>query len=400
MNIFVINSGSSSIKYQLFKMPDINPVCSGLVERIGLEGSAITHKIFKSDGEKIIKKAINLADHAAGLKEVARLLTDKETGVINDPAAIAAVGHRIVHGGAAFSEATIITEDVKEKIKDLFTIAPLHNPLNYTGIEVAEKIFSKAIQVAVFDTAFHQTMPEKAFLYAIPSALSKDFDIRVYGFHGISHKYVSEHAIKYLQNPAAKIITIHLGNGCSITAVNAGKSIDTSMGFGPLSGLIMGTRSGDIDPSVIFHLADVLGYDVDKIKTLLNKQSGMLGLTGSSDMRDILKAIAQGSEQAKLAYEMYAYRIKKYIGSYAAVMNGLDAIVFTAGVGENDANIRQLVCDDMRFVGIELDKEKNKERSTDIREINSNLSAVKVLVVPTNEELEIAQQTFELMNNE
>lgn len=398
MNIFVVNAGSSSIKYQLFKMPSKKFVCAGVVERVGLKDSVITHKVFKEDHEEVIKNTIDLPDYEAGLKEVARLLTDKNTGVIQNPEEIEAVGHRVVHGGESFAETVVITPAVKEEIKKLFPLAPLHNPANYKGIEVAEKIFTKAKQVAVFDTAFHQTMPEKAFRYAIPQTFYTDFHIRVYGFHGTSHKYVSEQTAIYLNNPKAKIITIHLGNGCSIAAVNAGKSIDTSMGFGPLNGLIMGTRSGDIDPSVIFHLADELGYNVEQVKALLNKQSGMQGLTGFSDMRDISKAI-EGNKQAELAYEMYAYRIKKYIGSYAAVLNGLDAIVFTAGVGENDANIRKLVCANMNYLGIHLDEEKNNIRSGTIREINTDTSPVKVLVVPTNEELEIAQQCFNLLSD-
>ncbi|MCW3081194.1 MAG: acetate kinase [Segetibacter sp.] len=380
-------------------MPSKNPVCSGLLDRIGLSGSTITHRVFIGDEKKVIKKSLSLSDHEAGLKEVAALLTDKESGVIKDPEEISVAGHRVVHGGESFAATVVINEAVKEEIKKLFPLAPLHNPANYMGIEVAEKIFTKAVQVAVFDTAFHQTMPEKAFRYAIPQSFYKDLRIRAYGFHGTSHKYVSERAAEYLHNDAAKVVTIHLGNGCSMAAVDAGKSIDTSMGFGPLSGLVMGTRSGDIDPSVIFHLVDEVGYDLDKVKALLNKQSGMQGLTGFSDMRDISIAIAAGDREAEMAYEMYAYRIKKYIGSYAAVLNGLDAIVFTAGVGENDANIRKCICANLDFLGIKLDEEKNSQQSTGLREINANNARVKILIVPTNEELEIAQQCYELLNN-
>jgi acetate kinase len=397
MNIFVVNSGSSSIKYQLFKMPFEEPICSGLVERIGLDGSAITHKVFVDEKETVIEKSIFLPDHEAGLKAVAALLTDKEKGVIQNPEDIDVVGHRVVHGGETFAATTIITQEIKEEIKKLFPLAPLHNPANMMGIEVAEKIFFEAKQVAVFDTAFHQTLPEAAFRYAIPRSFYTDLRIRAYGFHGTSHKYVSAQAIKYLDDPAAKLITIHLGNGCSMAAIKAGKSLETSMGFGPLSGLVMGTRSGDIDPSVIFHLVDELGYDLDKVKALLNKESGMQGLTGFSDMRDILKAIEAGDREAEMAYEMYAYRIKKYIGAYAAVLNGVDAIIFTAGVGENDANIRMRVCKDMHYLGIHLDKEKNGVRSPGTRDISTNHSPVKILVVPTNEELEIAQQCYELL---
>jgi acetate kinase len=397
MNIFVVNSGSSSIKYQLFKMPSEKPVCSGLAERIGLENSIITHKIFINEEEKVIRRNVDLNDHEEGLKEITKLLTDAETGVIKKPAEIDVVGHRVVHGGESFAATTIITKKVKDKIQKLFPLSPLHNPANFLGIEVAEKIFTKAKQVAVFDTAFHQTLPEKAFRYAIPKSFYTDLHIRAYGFHGTSHKYVSERAVEYLSKPDAKLITIHLGNGCSMAAVKNGKSADTSMGFAPLNGLVMGTRSGDIDPSIIFYLVNQLGYDPEQVNNVLNKRSGMLGLTGFSDMRDIGKAVQEGNKEAELALEMYAYRIKKYIGSYAAVLNGLDAIVFTAGVGENDVNTRRRICSGMQFFGIYLDEEKNEMHSTISREINTISSVVKILVIPTNEELEIAKQCYELM---
>lgn len=397
MNILVINSGSSSIKYQLFKIPAEQPICSGLIERIGLEDSVITHKTYINGAEKVLKRVLDLANHEAGMQEVGQLLTDIDSGVIQNPDEIEVVGHRVVHGGESFSETTIITEQVKQDIKKLFSLAPLHNPGHYMGIEVAEKIFTKAKQLAVFDTAFHQTIPAKAFRYAIPESFYKDYGIRVYGFHGTSHKYVSEKAAEYLQNQAAKLITIHLGNGCSMAAVNAGVCIDTSMGLGPLDGLIMGTRSGDIDPSVIFHLVSNLGYDLEQVNTLLNKRSGMLGLTGYSDMRDIRKQIEAGNDAAKLAYDMYAYRIKKYIGSYTAALGGLDAIIFTAGVGENDSFTRQLVCKDLEFLGITLDEEQNNKREEGIREINYPTGKTKVLVIPTNEELEIAKQCLEIL---
>lgn len=397
MNIFVVNAGSSSIKYQLFKMPSTKPICSGLVERIGLAEARITHTTFRDGQEQVIQRAAELPDHAAGLGEVAKLLTDPAIGVIQNPGEIEAVGHRVVHGGERFAATTVITPEVKADIKQLFPLAPLHNPANYLGVEVAEKTFSKAVQVAVFDTAFHQTMPAAAFRYALPTAFYTDLGIRVYGFHGTSHKYVAEQAGLYLQNPAAKLITVHLGNGCSITAVEAGKSVDTSMGFGPLSGLIMGTRSGDLDPSVIFHLVNQLGYDPEQVNNLLNKRSGMLGLTGFSDMRDITQAIAAGDPHADLAYDLYAYRIKKYIGAYVAALNGLDALVFTAGVGENDPLVRERVCRNLDFLGIAVDEEKNQRRAKEIREINPAAAKVKVLVVPTNEELEIARQCFALL---
>lgn len=397
MNIFVVNSGSSSIKYQLFSMPSQQPICSGLVERIGLENALIIHKVYKGEEEKVTELSLQLADHEAGLQEVGRLLTDPEFGVIHDPAEINVVGHRVVHGGESFAATTIITQAVKDQIKTLFALAPLHNPSNYLGIEVAEHIFSQAKQVAVFDTAFHQSMPERAFRYAIPNHLYTEQGIRAYGFHGTSHKYVAAQAADYLQNPAAKLITIHLGNGCSMTAVDAGRAIDTSMGFGPLSGLIMGTRSGDIDPSVIFHLMSQEGYTAEQVNKLLNKESGMRGLTGYSDMRDISEEIESGKPEAALAYELYAYRIKKYIGAYAAALNGLDAIIFTAGVGENDVRIRAQICREMDFLGIRLDGEMNRQHSRQLREINISDAGVKILVIPTNEELEIARQCYDLL---
>jgi len=397
MNIFVVNSGSSSIKYQLFKMPSPSPICSGLVERIGLENSIITHKVYTNGQEAVYQQTLNLPDHEAGLQEVRRLLADKEIGVIQNPDDIQVVGHRVVHGGESFAATTEVTEEVKAEIKKLISLAPLHNPANLLGIEVAEKIFTQARQVVVFDTAFHQTLPEKAFRYALPESFYTEHRIRVYGFHGTSHKYVAEQTSQYLEKPEAKIITIHLGNGCSMAAIAEGRAIDTSMGFGPLSGLIMGTRTGDIDASVVFHLVNQLGYSAAEVNNLFNKQSGMLGLTGHSDMRDIIKAIEAGDKAAALAYDMYAYRIKKYIGAYAAVLNGLDAIVFTAGVGENDALVREMVCRNLDYLGIRLDADNNKIRAKGIREINVPDARVKILIVPTNEELEIAQQCYELL---
>jgi acetate kinase len=327
------------------------------------------------------------------------LLTDKEIGVIQDPADIDAVGHRVVHGGESFAATTIITDEVKEKIKELFSLAPLHNPANYIGIQVAEKIFTKAKQIGVFDTAFHQTMPARAYRFAIPQSFYKENHIRAYGFHGTSHRYVSKQANAYLNNPNAKVITIHLGNGSSMAAVDAGKSIDTTMGFGPVGGLIMGTRSGDIDAAVIFHMIEQMGYSAKEVSDLLNKKSGMVGLTGMSDMRDIKALIDQGDKNADLAFDLYAYRIKKYIGAYAAALNGLDAIVFTAGVGENASDIRKRVCTDMQFLGIKMDEAKNEIRSSEIRAINTPESAVKILVIPTNEELEIVQQCYDLLKS-
>ena len=397
MNIFVINSGSSSIKYQLIKMPEAQLICSGLIDRIGLNNSSITHKIIRNKEEEVLKQTMEIDDHAAGLQEVAKLLTDEKHGVISNPDEIKIVGHRVLHGGEQFTATTVVTEDVKEEIKKLFPLGPLHNPANYTGIVVAEKIFTKATQVAVFDTAFHQTMPPKAFRYAIPKDLYTTHRIRVYGFHGTSHKYVSAKALEYLKNPEAKILTIHLGNGSSIAAVNKGKCVDTTMGLGPLTGLVMGTRCGDIDATVIFHMVNQLGYDINQVDNILNKKSGLLGLAGSSDMRDIKAEIEKGNKDAELAYNMYAYRIKKYIGAYAAALEGLDAIIFTGGIGENDDTMRKQSVHGLEFLGIELDEEKNKTRAKNLREINTANSKVKILVVPTNEELEIANQCYQLL---
>ncbi len=399
MNVFVINSGSSSIKYQLIRMPQANVVCSGLIDRIGLDGASIQHKIFRNGTEEVIKETLPLPDHAAGLRQVAKLLTDPTVGVISDPAEIEVVGHRVVHGGESFSKTSIITQDVKDKIRKLFPLAPLHNPPNYLGIEVAETIFTAAKQVAVFDTAFHQTMPPVAYRIAIPRQFYDEHGIRAYGFHGTSHKYVSEKAIQYLGLTSSRIVTVHLGNGCSMTAVKDGVCVDTSMGFGPMNGLIMGTRTGDIDQSIIFHLINQLKYPPEEVNVTLNKKSGMQGLTGYSDMRDVTREYRKGNEEAILAYEMYAYHIKKYIGSYAAVLNGLDAIVFTGGVGENDALTRKLTLANLENLGIKLDADKNDAPGKGIREINTEDSGVKVLVIPTNEELEIARQCFELLQN-
>ena len=397
MNVFVINSGSSSIKYQLIRMPQAAIICSGIVDRIASAESTIHHKTFLQDNEQSRKENISAGDHAAGLKHVARLLVDPEIGVVKDPSEIDVVGHPVVHGGESFSDTIIINEEVKEKIKKLFPLAPLHNPPNYLGIEIAEQIFSKAKQVAVFDTAFHQTMPPVAYRMAIPKTFYDEHGIRAYGFHGTSHKYVSGKALNYLQKSESKIITIHLGNGCSMSAVKNGVCIDTSMGLGPMNGLIMGTRAGDIDQSVIFHMVNHLGYSLEEVNTILNKKSGMLGLTGLSDMRDVKSEYKKGNNEAILAYNLYAYHIKKYIGAYTAILGGLDALVFTAGVGENDALTRKLSTDGLGYLGIYLDEEKNSEDRKDIREINAADAPVKLLIVPTNEELEIARQCFSLL---
>ena len=394
MNILVINAGSSSLKYQLFKMPVSKPVCSGLVERIGIEGSFIKHVINYGSEKKTIEKKLFIANHGDGLKQLFLMLAHPEHAVIDSPDDIAAVGHRVVHGGEHFSGATLITPEVKKQIKDLFSLAPLHNPVHYKCIEVAEQTFPLAKQIAVFDTAFHQSIPEEAYRFAIPEYYYKEHGMRVYGFHGTSHKYVSALAAKWLGKSDAKLISIHLGNGCSITAIKDGKSIDTSMGFGPLSGLMMGTRSGDIDPSVILHLMEHAGYTLEQLSTLLNKQSGLLGVGGSSDMRDIRKLVEEGSAEAILALKIYAYRIRKFIGAYAAVLNGLDAILFTAGVGENDSTMREAVCREMDYLNITMDPDKNIAYKGETLDISTAESKVKILVVPTNEEFEIASQCY------
>ncbi|SDH76481.1 acetate kinase [Flavobacterium omnivorum] len=397
MKIVILNSGSSSIKYQLINMPSNDVLCSGMIDRIGLETSNLT---YVTDTTKI-EENMPIANHKIGLEKIAQLLLDETVGVIKSTAEIDAVGHRVVHGGSAFSNTVIITAAVKDKIRQLFELAPLHNPANLEGIIVAEAIFSGAKQVAVFDTAFHQTIPVVAHKYAIPNYLLTENKIRLYGFHGTSHKYVSENAMQYLKqnvnNEGSNIITIHLGNGCSMTAIKEGKSIDHTLGFGPMNGLIMGTRSGDVDQSVIFYLVNTLGYSLEAVNTMLQKQSGMLGLTGYSDLRDIEANAENGNADCQLALAMNAYRIKKYIGSYTAVLNGLDAIIFTAGIGENSSYIRKLVCTDMEYFGIRLDESKNEIRSKAIREINTEDSKTKILVIPTNEEIEIANQVFELL---
>lgn len=392
MKILVINSGSSSIKFQLLQLPEEIVLCKGMADRIGAHSSELEFKTDKAE----IQQSLTLSNHQQGLQKIAELLLDKEVGVIGDKSDIKAVGHRVVQGGSFFTETTLINDRVKQEILNFADLAPLHNPPNYEGILVSEQLFPEAEQVAVFDTAFHQSIPEVANQYALPKQLYTEHDIQVYGFHGVSHQYVSSQAIDYLGLKQSKIITLHLGNGCSMTAVKDGQSIDHSMGFTPTNGLIMGSRSGDMDQGIIFHLVDKLGYTLDEVNTLVNKQSGLLGLTGYRDLRDIEKQAGQGNRDCQLAIEMSAYRIKKYIGAYAAAMNGLDAIVFTAGIGENSQLMRAKVCAGMDYFGIELDQEKNQQKLEDIQEISSADSAVKVLLVPTNEELAIAKEVYAL----
>ena len=394
MNILVLNAGSSSLKYQVIEMPSKHVKCVGLVERIGMEDAIFNHD---KNGEEY-HETMPILNHKIGLEKIADTLLDKKLGVINTVDEIEAVGHRVVHGGNKFSKTVIVTDDVKNSIRDLYDLAPLHNPANLTGIEIAETIFTKAKQIAIFDTSFHQTMPKVAYQYAIPTKYLEKHKIRAYGFHGTSHKYVSEKAIDYLKQENSKnIITIHLGNGCSMAAIKEGECIDTSLGLGPANGLVMGTRSGDIDHSVIFFLMKKLNKTAEQVSNLLQKQSGMKGLTGFSDLREITENAANGNAECQHALNLAAYRIRKYIGSYAAVLNGLDAIVFTAGIGENSAEMRKIACENLTFLGIELDKEKNKIRSKKIREIQSATSKVKILIIPTNEEIEIAKQSYRLL---
>lgn len=395
MKILVLNSGSSSIKFQLIEMPSEILLCSGLIERIGHKDAVINYKTDKVN----FHQTQSIETYNQGLRQMVELLLDSEKGVIQTTNEIEIIGHRVVHGGNSFSNTTLITSEVKDEIEKYCPLAPLHNPPNLEGIIVAEQLFPLAKQIAVFDTAFHQSIPEKAKKYAIPKKFFEEEGIQVYGFHGISHKYVSEKAIEFLALKTSKVITIHLGNGCSMTAVKDGLSVDHSLGFTPANGLIMGTRSGDIDHTIIFYLVNNLGYNLDEVNTLLTKQSGMLGLTGHSDLRDIITEAEKGNKDCILALEMNAYRIKKYIGAYIATMNGLDAIVFTAGIGENSSLIRKMVCEDMDFFGITLDSDKNERKSKEINEISDASSKVKVLVIPTNEEIEIAKQAYFLIVN-
>ena len=336
MNILVLNAGSSSLKYQLIEMPSQTVKCIGLIEKIGTEQAVFSHE---KNGIKKTKK-LSILNHTVGLKKITETLLDAKTGVIHTVDEIKAVGHRVVHGGSKFSKTVVVDKEVKKSIRALFDLAPLHNPLNLAGIEIAETIFTSAKQIAVFDTAFHQTMPKIAYQYAIKNSFLKTHKIRAYGFHGTSHKYVSEKAIEYIGKKSKNIISIHLGNGCSMSAIQEGKSIENSMGFAPMNGLIMGTRSGDIDPSVIFYLMNTLDKTKKEVYHLLNQESGMQGLTGYSDLREISEKAENGNEACKNALNLAGYRIRKFIGSYTAVLNGLDAIIFTAGIGENSSGFK------------------------------------------------------------
>lgn len=396
MKVLVINAGSSSLKYQLIDMTNESVLAKGLCDRIGIDGSFIKQTRGSEDAVVINKV---LKNHKDAIEAVIAALTDDKIGVIKSMSEISAVGHRIVHGGEKFNSSAVIDEKVMDAVRECIDIAPLHNPPNIIGIEACQAIMPNVPMVGVFDTTFHSTMPDYAYLYAIPYELYEKYGIRKYGFHGTSHKYVSERAAEILGKPLSdlKIITCHLGNGSSICAVNKGKSVDTSMGFTPLQGLAMGTRSGTIDPEVVTFLMDKEDLTLKGVSTLLNKKSGVLGISGvSSDFRDLHAAAEEGNKRAQLAIDIFCYGVKKFIGEYIAVMNGVDAIVFTAGVGENNTTARKQILDDMDFFGIKIDDEKNKTRGQEIN-ISAPDAKVQTLVVPTNEELAIARETMRLL---
>lgn len=398
MNILVINCGSSSIKYQLINREKRKVLAKGLLEKIGEINSSQVHRI----GGKVVKKQDEVANYEEGLKSILALLLDEKRGVIKDASEISVVGHRVVHGGEDFFHSVLIDDEVIKTIKSYISLAPLHNPPNLAGIKAARSLFPDVPQVAVFDTAFHQTLPEKAFLYALPYQYYEKYKIRRYGFHGTSHRYIAERAAKFLKKPLKelKIITCHLGNGCSITAIDKGKSIDTSMGFTPLEGLVMGTRCGDVDAAAVLFLMEKENFTTAQMDNLLNKQSGLLGISGiSNDLREVQKWVVKGNQRAKLALEVFAYRIKKYIGAYSAVLGGLDALIFSAGIGENEVNIRDKVCQGLEFLGVYLDKKKNRARSKASRFISTESSPAKILVIPTNEEEMIAEETWHVVNS-
>lgn len=396
MNVFVVNCGSSSLKYQLIDAGTEEVIAKGLCERIGIDGR-LTHK---PAGKEEVVRNVEMPDHKSAVSYVLEALTDPVSGVIDDLSAIDAVGHRIVHGGEKFAGSVRITDEVIEAIEECNDLAPLHNPANLIGISACRALMPEVPMVAVFDTAFHQTMPTKAYLYGLPYEYYEQYKIRKYGFHGTSHSFVSKRLLQIIgrENQESRVIVCHLGNGSSVTAVRNGKSVDTSMGFTPLDGLIMGTRSGSIDPAVVQFLADKLNCSLDEVINILNKKSGVEGISGvSSDFRDLDNAVTtEGNERAAIALDMFAYRTAQYIGSYAAAMNGVDAIAFTAGIGENNAKVRQAVCDYLGYLGIVLDEQANLVRGEEIR-ISTEDSQTAVYVIPTNEELAIARETVALV---
>lgn len=393
MKVLVLNCGSSSIKYKLFDMTSGEVMAQGGIEKIGLPGAFL--KLTDKDGKKVVLEK-EIPGHKEGIEFILSILTDKTYGCIKEYNEIDAVGHRVVHGGEKFASSVKIDRDVINKVIECSDLAPLHNPANLKGIDAMEALIPGIPQVAVFDTAFHQTMPQYAYMYALPYELYEKYGIRRYGFHGTSHRYVSRRACKFLNLPYEKqrIITCHIGNGGSITAIKDGKSVDTSMGLTPVEGLMMGTRCGDVDAGALVFIQEKEGLDYKGVSTLINKKSGVLGISGiSSDMREIENAVAQGNEKAKLALTMYEYRIVKYIGAYAAALNGVDVIVFTGGVGENQAISREAVCNQLSFMGVEIDKELNKKIHGKEVELSTPASKVRVVVTPTDEELMIALDT-------
>ena len=397
MKILVLNCGSSSIKYALYDMDTKTVMTSGGAERVGLDGAFVKVKL--ANGEKKTVMHDN-PEHTEGVKFIFSLLVDPEIGVIKDLKEINAVGHRMVHGGEKFNKSVLLTDEVLKVFEECTDLAPLHNPANLKGVRAVQELMPGLPQVGVFDTAFHQTMPKEAFMYALPYDLYEKYGVRRYGFHGTSHRYVSQRVCEFLgvKPEGKKIITCHIGNGASIAAVKDGKCVDTSMGLTPLEGLIMGTRSGDVDGGALTFIEKKLGLDADGLSDLLNKKSGMLGITGvSSDMREIEKAFEEGNERAKLAFDMYFYRIRKYIGAYAAAMDGCDIIVFTAGVGENQPSLREEVCKKLTYLGVEIDVEKNKNLRGKEALISTPESKVAVCVIPTDEELMIASDTMALL---
>ncbi len=399
MKIFIVNCGSSSLKYQLIDSESEQVLAKGLCERIGINGSKLTHK---PTGKDKYETETPMPSHKDAIKLVLDALTDKEHGVIADTSDIYAIGHRVLHGGNTYTESIQVDEDVKKVIRECFDLGPLHNPANLIGIEACEAAMPGKPNVAVFDTAFGMSMEEKAYLYAIPYNYYKKYKLRRYGFHGTSHMFVSGEAIKManLDPDKAKVIVCHLGNGASISASIGGKCVDTSMGLTPLEGLIMGTRSGDIDPAALQFICNHEGIDINEMLNILNKKSGILGMSGgiSSDFRDVDKAAAAGNHQAEAALEAFRYRVAKYIGAYAAAMNGVDVIAFTAGVGENDIKARKLICDDyLGYLGVKIDDEANNVKG-ERRVISAPDSKVKVLLLPTNEELAIARETLRIVN--
>ena len=398
MKILVLNCGSSSVKYKLIESSDKKVLAEGGVEKIGLPDSLLKFKLPDGSKETIV---VNMPDHKEAVKQVLNVLTDPQKGVIASFDEIGAVGHRVVHGMEYFNKSVVITPEVIEKVKECYPVAPLHNPANVTGIEAVSDIMPGVPQVAVFDTAFHQTMPAKAYMYALPYSDYEQYGVRRYGFHGTSHRYVSRRACEFLGLPYDKqrIITCHIGNGASITAIEDGKSVDTSMGLTPTEGLMMGTRVGDVDPGALVYLMQCRGLDAAGLQKVINKESGVLGVSGiSNDMRDIEAGIAAGNERARLAMDMYEYRILKYIGAYTAVLGGVDVIVFTGGVGENQTATREAICRKLAFMGITFNAEANKVRGEEI-EISGKDSKVHVVVIPTDEEMMIAEDTAALVSD-